>query len=287
MTYHDDVHGEFKQAIALENPLQVVGVASALCAMLAKEVGFKALYISGAEAANAMGIPDLGMTTFTEVAEKVRRISSVVDLPLLVDGDTGFGSLLTLQRMVKEFIQAGAHAVQLEDQNFPKRCGHRPGKSLVSKEEMCDRVKAAVDARCNPNFLIVARTDALSNEGLEAAIDRVSEYQSVGADIIFVEAATSLEDYRAFVKALKIPILANMTEFGQTPLFSRSALKEVGVRLILYPLSAFRAMNKAAKLVYSAIKEEGDQTSVLSMMQTREELYQLLNYYKFESQISK
>lgn len=277
---------QFKEALRLENPLQIAGVINACAGLLAKKSGFKALYLSGAGVANAaLGLPDLGLSTFSEVAEEIRRITARVELPLLVDGDTGFGNTLTIQRMIQEFESAGAAAVHLEDQQWPKRCGHRPGKQLVSSQEMVDRIKAALDARRDTNFMIMARTDALAVEDLETSLERVREYQKAGADMIFAEAVPNLEVYQAFVKAVSIPVLANMTEFGKTPLFTLNELKSVGVKMLLYPLSAFRAMNYAALQVYTTIKEQGTQQSLLPIMQTREELYELLNYYHYESQL--
>lgn len=277
---------QFKEALRLENPLQIAGVINACAGLLAKKSGFKALYLSGAGVANAaLGLPDLGLSTFSEVAEEIRRITARVELPLLVDGDTGFGNTLTIQRIIQEFESAGAAAVHLEDQQWPKRCGHRPGKQLVSSQEMVDRIKAALDARRDTNFMIMARTDALAVEDLETSLERVREYQKAGADMIFAEAVPNLEVYQAFVKAVSIPVLANMTEFGKTPLFTLNELKSVGVKMLLYPLSAFRAMNYAALQVYTTIKEQGTQQSLLPIMQTREELYELLNYYHYESQL--
>ncbi len=274
-----------KDALKQESPLQVVGVINAMAALLAKNAGFKAIYLSGAGVANAMGLPDLGVTSFTEVRDEIAKITEAVNLPLLVDGDTGFGSQLTIRRMILEFYRAGAAAIHLEDQVFPKRCGHRPGKTVVSSEEMCDRIKEAVDARPSEDFLIMARTDAIHAESLESAVERAIQYEKAGADMIFVEAALTLDNYRVFSEALSVPILANMTEFGKTPLLSLDELAAVKVALVLYPLSAFRAMNKAAELVYRRIRETGSQASVLSSMQTRDELYELLNYYYYENKL--
>jgi methylisocitrate lyase len=276
----------FKEALKQENPLQIAGTINACTALLAKQAGFNALYLSGAGLCNAaLGLPDLGFSTFTEVAEEIRRITSCVDLPLLVDGDTGFGSTLTLQRMIREFERAGAAAVHLEDQRFPKRCGHRPGKTMISTAGMLERIKVAVDARQDPNFMIMARTDALAEETLDAVVARTVEYQQAGADLIFLEAVTKLDDYIPFVKALSVPVLANITEFGKTPLFTLTELKSVGIQMVLYPLSAFRAMNYAALQVYKTIKEQGTQKEMLAKMQTREELYALIDYYRYESQL--
>lgn len=273
----------FKQALLKEKPLQVVGVINAYAALLAKKAGFSALYLSGAGLANAcFGLPDLGMTTATEMAEEIRRIRAVVALPLLVDADTGFGDTLNVMRTVQLFESAGASALHLEDQAWPKRCGHLEGKRLITVNAMCDRIKAAIDARRDPNFVIMARTDAFAEEGLEASIERAARYVEAGADMIFAEALKELTQYKAFVEKLKVPILANITEFGQTPLFSLSELKSVGVSLALYPLSAFRAMNKAALSVYECLRKEGSQQTVLDLMQTRAELYQILNYEFYE-----
>lgn len=273
----------FKQALLKEKPLQVVGVINAYAALLAKKAGFSALYLSGAGLANAcFGLPDLGMTTATEMAEEIRRIRAVVALPLLVDADTGFGDTLNVMRTVQLFESAGASALHLEDQAWPKRCGHLEGKRLITVNAMCDRIKAAIDARRDPNFVIMARTDAVAEEGLEASIERAARYIEAGADMIFAEALKELTQYKAFVEKLKVPILANITEFGQTPLFSLSELKSIGVSLALYPLSAFRAMNKAALSVYECLRKEGSQQTVLDLMQTRAELYQILNYEFYE-----
>ena len=277
---------KFKLAMSMENPLQIVGVINAMAALLAKSAEFHALYLSGAGVANAQyGLPDLGLTSMAEVVEEARRITSVSGLPLLVDGDTGFGSALTIERTVKELMHAGAAAVHFEDQVFPKRCGHRDHKSLVSSSVMCDRIKTAVDARLHPDFVIMARTDAIADEGMTAAIARSVAYQEAGADMIFVEAVTDINQYKAFSDVLKVPILANMTEFGKTPLYSVAELKAVGVQLVLYPLSGFRAMNKAALSAFQAIKVLGTQHSIVDKMQTRDELYALLHYYDYEKKI--
>ncbi len=276
----------FKEALKQENPLQIAGAINACAGLLAKQAGFKALYLSGAGVSNAaFGLPDLGIISYSEVAEEIRRMTSCIELPLLVDGDTGFGSTLTLQRMVQEFERAGASAVHLEDQQWPKRCGHRPGKQVVSNQEMVDRIKAAVDARKHDNFLIMARTDSLAIENLDTTLARTQEYVEAGADLIFVEAVSALENYRAFVEAVSVPVLANITEFGKTPLLTLDELKSVGIRMVLYPLSAFRAMNKAALQVYETIKNNGTQKDLLASMQTREELYTLLNYYHYEEKV--
>lgn len=268
-----------RTALETERPLQVVGVVHALAALLAARAGFKALYLSGAGVANAcFGLPDLGMTTLSEVVEEARRITAVCPLPLLVDADTGWGHHLMIGRTVKELTRAGAAGMHIEDQLSAKRCGHRPGKQLCAPDEMCERVKAAVDARFDQQFVIMARTDAAAVEGLKPALDRASRYVEAGADMIFAEALSSLDEYRQFARALPVPILANITEFGRTPLLSQEELASAGVRLILYPLSAFRAMNAAALNVYQTIRKEGSQKSVLAAMQTREDLYRLLDY---------
>jgi methylisocitrate lyase len=279
---------QLKEALAQEKPLQLVGVINACAALLAEAAGFKALYLSGAGVANCLGLADLGITTYTEVAEEIRKIRDAVSLPLLVDGDTGWGTSLTLKRMIREFSRAGASGVHIEDQIFPKRCGHRAGKKLIVTKEMVQRIQSAVDERESDQFLIVARTDALEPEGLESSIERAMAYQEAGADMVFVEAAHSLSDYQAFVKKLKVPVLANMTEFGKTPLFSLQELRTSGVLAVLYPLTAFRAMNKAAELVYKTIRSEGSQASLLESdrLQTRDELYSLLNYHQQEQELS-
>ncbi|PKO07971.1 MAG: methylisocitrate lyase [Chloroflexi bacterium HGW-Chloroflexi-2] len=276
----------FRQSLTLEKPLQVVGVLNAYAALLAKSAGFKAIYLSGGGVAtSSLGVPDLGITTLDDVLIDVRRITDACDLPLLVDVDTGFGSAFNIARTVKSLIKSEAAAMHLEDQVQAKRCGHRPGKALVSKDEMCDRIKAAVDARTDPGFVIMARTDALASEGLEATIERAQAYILAGADMIFAEAVTELNQYQAFVDALHVPVLANMTEFGQTPLFTREQLASVGIGLALYPLSAFRAMSAAALRVFQTIRDQGTQESMLSHMQTRDELYQILNYYAYEEKL--
>jgi methylisocitrate lyase len=276
----------FRQSLAKEKPLQVVGVMNAYAALLAKEAGFNAIYLSGGGvAAGSLGVPDLGITTLEDVLIDVRRITDACDLPLLVDVDTGFGSAFNIARTVKSLIKSEAAAMHLEDQVQAKRCGHRPGKALVSKDEMCDRIKAAVDARTDPGFVIMARTDALASEGLTATIDRAQAYVSAGADMIFAEAVTELNQYQVIVDALQVPVLANMTEFGKTPLFTREQLASVGVGLALYPLSAFRAMSAAALRVFQTIRDQGSQESMLPQMQTRDELYQILNYYAYEGKL--
>ncbi|WP_416398246.1 methylisocitrate lyase [Allohahella sp. A8] len=276
----------FRQAIASESPLQVVGTVNAYCAMLAERVGHKAIYLSGAGVANASyGLPDLGMTSLNDVIEDVRRITAASALPLLVDIDTGWGGAFNIARSIREMERAGAAAIHIEDQVAQKRCGHRPNKAIVTTAEMCDRIKAAVDARVDPDFFIMARTDAFSNEGLQAAIDRSHAFVEAGADGIFAEAVNALDDYKAFTSALDVPVLANITEFGQTPLYNKAELAEVGVSIVLYPLSAFRAMNKAALNVYEHLLQDGDQKAVVDSMQTRMELYDFLNYHAFEQKL--
>jgi methylisocitrate lyase len=275
-----------REAIQAEKPLQVVGAINAYTAMMAERVGYKALYLSGGGVANASyGLPDLGITTLNDVLEDVRRITSVTGLPLLVDGDTGFGSAFNISRTISQMIRAGAAGVHLEDQVMSKRCGHRPNKAIVSLAEMVDRIKAAVDAKSDPAFVIMARTDALAVEGLDAAIERACACVEAGADMIFPEAVYELEQYRKFAEAVKVPILANITEFGKTPLFTTEELEQAGVQLALYPLSAFRAMNAAALQVYNTIRTEGTQKNVVSMMQTRMELYDFLNYHDYERKL--
>lgn len=279
----------FKQAVKDEHPLQVVGAINANHALLAKRAGYKAIYLSGGGvAAGSLGLPDLGISTLDDVMTDVRRITNVCDLPLLVDIDTGFGSsAFNISRTVKEIEKAGASAVHIEDQVAAKRCGHRPNKEIVSVNEMVDRIKAAVDGRKSSDFTIMARTDALANEGLDAALNRVHAYVAAGADMIFPEAVGDLETYKMFRKAAGVPILANITEFGKTPLFTVAELRSADVDIVLYPLSAFRAMNKAAQLVYKTIRSEGTQKNALEHMQTREELYQAIDYYKYEEALDK
>ncbi len=276
----------FWEAMKKERPLQVVGVINAYAALLAEKAGFQAIYLSGGGvAAASLGVPDLGITTLEDVLMDARRITDACSLPLLVDVDTGFGSAFNIARTVRSLIKAGAAAMHIEDQVQAKRCGHRPGKALVPPEEMEDRIKAAVDARSDPSFVIMARTDALAVEGLEAAVERSRRYVEAGADMIFAEAVTDLEMYREFKRVAGVPILANMTEFGKTPLFTTQQLAEVGVDLVLYPLSAFRAMSAAAVKVYQTIRREGSQQAVVEMMQTRAELYEVLNYYAYEQKL--
>ncbi|GAA3978356.1 methylisocitrate lyase [Allohahella marinimesophila] len=285
-THRNSPGHRFSEAIASESPLQVVGTVNAYCAMLAERVGHKAIYLSGAGVANASyGLPDLGMTSLNDVTEDVRRITAASSLPLLVDIDTGWGGAFNIARSIREMERAGAAAIHIEDQVAQKRCGHRPNKAIVTTAEMCDRIKAAVDARIDPDFFIMARTDSFASEGLQAAIDRSHAFVEAGADGIFAEAVNALDDYSAFTSALDVPVLANITEFGQTPLFNKAELAEVGVAIVLYPLSAFRAMNKAALNVYEHLLEDGDQKAVVDSMQTRMELYDYLNYHAFEQKL--
>jgi methylisocitrate lyase len=278
---------KFRQALREERPLQVIGAICAYHARLAQRSGYKALYLSGGGvAAGSLGLPDLGISNLDDVLIDVRRITDVCDLPLLVDCDTGFGaSAFNVGRTVKSLIKAGAAATHIEDQVGAKRCGHRPGKELVSPEEMCDRLKAAADARTDPQFVIMARTDAVAGEGLQAALARAVKYAEAGADMIFAEAVTELAQYRKFVDTLKVPVLANITEFGQTPLFTLSELRSAGVAIALYPLSAFRAMNQAALAVYQAVRRDGTQKDVVATMQTRDELYDYLDYHAYEKKL--
>ncbi len=275
-----------RAAVEAERPLQVVGAINAYSALLAERCGFRALYLSGAGVANAsFGLPDLGLTTLNDVCEDVRRITGATDLPLLVDADTGWGQAFMIGRTVRELGRAGAAGLHLEDQVQAKRCGHRPGKALVSTQEMCDRIKAAVDGRRDDAFVIMARTDAHASEGAQAALERARAYAAAGADMIFAEALHTLEEYRAFTGALDVPVLANITEFGRTPLLSVAELRAAGVGLVLYPLSAFRAMSAAALAVYGAIREQGTQKDVLGRMQTRDELYEVLGYHEYERKL--
>ncbi|MGD9953087.1 MAG: methylisocitrate lyase [Burkholderiales bacterium] len=278
---------KFRQALKEERPLQVIGAICAYHALLAKRTGYKALYLSGGGvAAGSLGLPDLGISNLDDVLIDVRRITDVCDLPLLVDCDTGFGaSAFNVGRTVRSLIKAGAAATHIEDQVGAKRCGHRPGKELVSAEEMCDRLKAAADARTDEDFVIMARTDAVAGEGLEAALARATKYVAAGADMIFAEAVTELDQYRRFVQAVKVPVLANITEFGKTPLFTLEELRAAGVSIALYPLSAFRAMNQAALAVYEAVRRDGTQKAVLGAMQTRDQLYDFLDYHAYERKL--
>ena len=277
----------FREALQEESPLQLMGVINANHALLAQRAGFKAIYVSGGGvAAGSLGIPDLGITTLQDVLIDIDRITNVTDLPLIADADIGFGtSAFNMARTVKSFIKAGAAGLHIEDQVGAKRCGHRPNKEIVPKDEMVDRIKAAVAAKTDPDFVIMARTDALAVEGLDAALDRAKAYVEAGANALFPEAITELSMYQKFTSAVDVPVLANITEFGQTPLFTLDELRSVDIAIALYPLSAFRAMNKAAETVYNAVRKEGTQKSVLPMMQTRDELYQSIGYYDYEDQL--
>ena len=277
----------FRQALKEEKPLQIIGTICAYHALMAKRVGYRAIYLSGGGvAAGSLGMPDLGISNLDDVLIDIRRITDVCDLPLLVDVDTGFGaSAFNVARTTRAIAKAGAAAMHMEDQVGAKRCGHRPGKELVPSTEMCDRIKAAVDARSDPSFVIMARTDALAGEGLEPALERARAYVDAGADMIFAEAVTELAQYRKFADAVKVPILANVTEFGKTPLFTVEELGSANVAMVLYPLSAFRAMNKAALRVYETLRKTGSQKPVLGEMQTREELYEFLNYHSYEQKL--
>jgi methylisocitrate lyase len=275
-----------RSAMQAERPLQLVGAINAYCALLAERAGFRGLYLSGAGVANASyGLPDLGLTTLNDVCEDVRRITAVTQLPLLVDADTGWGAAFMIARSIRELARAGAAGCHIEDQVQAKRCGHRPGKALVSAGEMADRIKSAVDGRTDDQFVIVARTDALAGEGLDAAVERATRYVEAGADVIFAEAITTLEEYKRFSKAIAVPLLANITEFGKTPLFTVDELRDAGVGLIIYPLSAFRAMSQAALAVYETLRREGTQKGVVDKMQTREELYDVLRYHDYERKL--
>ncbi len=276
----------FWSALEAERPLQVAGTINAYSALLAERAGFKAIYLSGAGVANAsFGLPDLGMTSLNDVCEDIRRIAGATELPLLVDADTGWGAAFNISRTASEMIRAGAAGMHLEDQVAAKRCGHRPGKELVDAAEMCDRIKAAVDGRTDAKFVIMARTDAHASEGQQAALDRAAKYVEAGADMIFAEALTKLDEYKQYTKAVKVPVLANITEFGKTPMFTTQELGDAGVRLALYPLSAFRAMSKAAERVYAELRTQGTQKGVLDTMQTRAELYDVLGYMDYEKKL--
>jgi methylisocitrate lyase len=278
---------KFREAVEQEKPLQIVGTINAHHALMAKRVGYRAIYLSGGGvAAGSLGMPDLGISNLDDVLIDIRRITDVCDLPLLVDVDTGFGaSAFNVARTTRSLIKAGAGAMHIEDQVGAKRCGHRPGKELVSKDEMADRIKAAVDARQDPGFVVMARTDALANEGLDQAIDRAVAYVKAGADMIFPEAITDLPMYRKFADAVKVPILANITEFGKSPLFTVDELRSANVAMILYPLTAFRAMNKAALKTYENLRKTGTQKGSIADMQTREELYEVINYHSYEKKL--
>ncbi|MCI6217412.1 MAG: methylisocitrate lyase [Helicobacter sp.] len=279
---------KLREAIKQNGPLQILGVINAYSAMQAQKSGAKALYLSGAGVANAsIGLPDLGMTNLEDVCIDVRRITAASDLPLLVDADTGWGGAFNIARSIKELVRAGAAGCHIEDQVSQKRCGHRPNKELVSKEEMSDRIKAALDGRTDSSFVIMARTDAHASEGQKAAIERAQAYVEAGADMIFAEAIHTLEEYKQFTDSIKVPVLANITEFGKTPYFSVEELRSVGIAMVLYPLSAFRAMNKAALEVFQDIIQNGTQKASIAKMQTREELYEMLGYHSFEEKLDK
>jgi methylisocitrate lyase len=277
----------FREALAQEKPLQIVGTINAYHALMAKRVGYRAIYLSGGGvAAGSLGMPDLGISGLDDVLTDIRRITDVCDLPLLVDVDTGFGaSAFNVARTTRSLVKFGAAAMHMEDQVGAKRCGHRPGKELVSKEEMCDRIKAAADARTDPSFVIMARTDALASEGFESSLERSIRYVEAGADMIFPEAITELAMYRKFADTLKVPVLANITEFGKTPMFTLEELRSAGVAIALYPLSAFRAMNKAALKTYETLRKKGSQKELLGEMQTRDELYDFLGYHGYEKKL--
>ena len=276
----------FRAALAAETPLQIVGAINAYAALLAETVGYRALYLSGGGVAyGSYGLPDLGMTSMNDVLEDARRITATTELPLLVDIDTGWGGAFNIARTIREAIRAGAAAVHIEDQVAAKRCGHRPNKAIVSTDEMCDRIKAGVDAKTDDAFLLMARTDALAVEGIDAAVERAARFEAAGADAIFAEAMTDVAMYERFTSAVQVPVLANLTEFGQTPLYGIDELRGVGVGMALYPLSAFRAMSRAALDVYRAIRAEGTQASVLDTMQTRDELYDVLGYAAYEQKL--
>jgi methylisocitrate lyase len=278
----------FREALEAERPLQVVGTINAYTALLAGGAGFRAIYLSGAGVANAsFGLPDLAMTTLNDVCEDIRRIAYATDLPLLVDADTGWGGAFMIGRTVKEMARAGAAGCHIEDQVGVKRCGHRPGKALVETAEMADRIKAAVDGRVDSDFVVMARTDAHAVEGQQAALDRSAAYVEAGADMIFAEALTTLDEYRQFTSEIEVPVLANLTEFGKTPMFTTSEMADAGIRMTLYPLSAFRAMAKAAENVYRTLREEGTQQNAIDTMQTRMELYDVLGYHEYEDKLDR
>jgi methylisocitrate lyase len=278
---------KFRQAVKEERPLQVIGAINANHALLAKRAGYKAIYLSGGGvAAGSLGMPDLGISNLDDVLTDIRRVTEVCDLPLLVDVDTGFGaSAFNVARTTRSLIKFGAGAMHIEDQVGAKRCGHRPGKELVSTQEMCDRIKAAVDARTDPQFVVMARTDSLASEGLDKALERAKAYVDAGADMVFPEAITELAMYRKFAAAVKVPTLANITEFGKTPLFTLEELRSADVAIALYPLTAFRAMNKAALKVYETVRRQGSQKSLIPEMQTRDELYESIGYHDYEKKL--
>jgi methylisocitrate lyase len=285
-TSSNSAGARLRAAVDAERPLQVAGTINAYSALLAERSGFRAIYLSGAGVANAsFGLPDLGMTSLNDVCEDVRRITSATDVPLLVDADTGWGGAFNIAKTCADLIKSGAGGMHLEDQVAAKRCGHRPGKALVPAEEMVDRIKAAVDGRTDPGFVIMARTDAHAVEGQQAALDRAASYVEAGADMIFAEALKTLDEYRQFTSTIRVPVLANITEFGQTPMLTVAELGSAGVRLVLYPLSAFRAMSQAALAVYGALRKDGTQKNVLNLMQTRAELYDVLGYHDYERKL--
>ena len=286
MTANISKGSTFRKAIKNNQPLQIVGTINAYTSILAEKSGHRAIYLSGGGvAASSLGVPDLGITTLQDVLVDVERITSTTKLPLLVDADTGWGGAFNISRMVKSMISAGAAAIHIEDQVEQKRCGHRPNKELVSSQEMVNRIKAAVDAKTDSEFVVMARTDAIDNEGIESALERVVAYQEAGADAIFAEAVIEIDQYKSFRENLRIPILANITEFGKTPYFTKEELQRVGIDMILYPLSAFRAMSKAAQEVYIEILEKGTQRHIVDKMQTRDELYELLDYHSYEEKL--
>ena len=286
MTTNISKGATFRKAIKNNQPLQIVGTINAYTSILAEKSGHRAIYLSGGGvAASSMGVPDLGITTLQDVLVDVERITNTTNLPLLVDADTGWGGAFNISRMVKSMISAGAAAIHIEDQVEQKRCGHRPNKELVSSQEMVNRIKAAVDAKTDSEFVVMARTDAIDNEGIESALERVVAYQEAGADAIFAEAVIEIDQYKSFRENLKIPILANITEFGKTPYFTKEELQRVGIDMILYPLSAFRAMSKAAQEVYIEILKKGTQKHIVDKMQTRDELYELLDYHSYEEKL--
>lgn len=286
MTKLTSAGARFRAAVSAEKPLQIIGAINAYHALLATQTGYKAIYLSGGGvAAGSLGMPDLGISTLEDVLIDVRRITEVTETPLLVDIDTGFGGAFNIARSIRNVIKAGAAAVHIEDQVQAKRCGHRPNKAIVSQAEMVDRIKAAVDAKTDPDFVIMARTDALAVEGLQSAIDRACACVEAGADMVFPEAITELGMYKQFAAAVKVPVLANITEFGSTPLFTVDELRDADVSMVLYPLSAFRAMNQAALKVYEAVRNDGTQANVVNLMQTRAELYEHLNYHSYEQKL--
>ena len=288
MSHTSSAGHRLHDALAIENPLQVVGTINAYSALMAERVGFRAIYLSGGGIANASyGLPDIGMTTLNDVLEDVRRITNTTELPLLVDADTGWGNAFMIAKTIRQMIRAGAAGVHIEDQVQAKRCGHRPNKEIVSEAEMVDRMKAAADAKTDPDFVLMARTDAAAVEGIDGAIERACSYTEAGADMIFAEALTELDQYRKFANAVDVPILANITEFGKTPLYTIEELKAAGVSLVLYPLSAFRAMSAAALNVYETLRRDGTQKDVVHTMQTREELYEFLDYHEYERKLDR